>query len=219
LTFDTLLDDIEYARRELGLSKCIVVGHSVHGLLALEYAKKYKEHVSHCVMIGTPPDMRERGFAMAQENWEEFAPPERKEAYELNMAQMPDEELNKLPRDKWFVQMNIRNAPKSWYNYNFDSGYLWEGVQPNVYVLDQVYLKFAREVDVSQGLESFDLPVLLAYGRFEFLVAPVHSWNFLRNKFSQLNICIFENSAHSPHYEESERFDDQLLKWLSTEKF
>lgn len=77
-----------------------------------------------------------------------------------------------------------------------------------------MHLRFAREVDVSQGLESFDLPVLLVYGRFEFLVAPVQSWDPLRSKFKNLTVRIFEKSAHSPQYEESDLFDAELLKWL-----
>lgn len=214
LTFDTLLDDIEHIRQKLGLKKCVVIGHSAHGLLALEYAKKHEEHVSHVVIIGMPPHMREDHITMAQNNWEESVWPERKAAFDRNIEHMPDEKLNQLPRDEWFLHMNFRNVPKSWYNYNFDSAPLWEGVKPNAHILDQMYLRFAREIDVSQGLETFSLPVLLAYGRFEFLVAPVHSWDPLRPKFKKLTVRIFEKSAHSPQYEEAELFDAELLKWL-----
>ena len=158
--------------------------------------------------------MRPDHITMAQNNWEDSVWPERKAAFDRNMKLMPDEKLNQLPRDQWFLQMNFRNIPKSWYDYNFDSTPLWQGVKPNTHVLDQMYLRFAREVDVSQGLESLDLPVLLAYGRFEFLVAPVHSWDLLRPKFKNLTVRIFEKSAHSPQYEEAELFDAELLKWV-----
>lgn len=214
LTFETLLNDLERVRQKLDLKKCVVIGHSAHGLLALEYAKKYKEYVSHVVIIGMPPHMRPDHIAMAQRNWDDSVWPERKSAFERNMKLMPDEKLNQLPRDAWFLQMNFRNVPKSWYDYNFDSTPLWEGVKPNTNILDQMYLRFAREIDVSQGLESFDRPVFLAYGRFEFLVAPVHSWDNLRPKFKNLTVRIFEKSAHSPQYEEAELFDAELLKWL-----
>lgn len=215
LTFDTLLDDLECCRQQLRLEKCIVIGHSVHGLLALEYAKKYKEHVSHVVIIGMPPHMKPNHIEMAQHHWDESVWPERKAAFERKMKLMPDEKMNQLPRDQWFLQMNFRNVPKSWYDYNFDATPLWQGVKLNTHVLDQMYLGFACEVDISQGLESLDLPVLIAYGRFEFLVAPVHSWDHLRPKFKNLTIRIFEKSAHSPQYEEAELFDAELLKWLA----
>lgn len=214
LTFETLLDDLEHIRQALGLKKCIVIGHSAHGLLALEYAKKHKEHVSNVVIIGMPPHMKQDHIAMAQSYWDESVWPERKAAFERNMKLMPDEKLHQLPRDQWFLQMNFRNVPKSWYDYNFDSKPLWEGVKPNTHVLDQMYLRFAREVDISQGLESLAIPVLLMYGRFEFLVAPVHSWDTLRPKFKDLTVRIFEKSAHSPQHEEPDLFDAELLKWL-----
>jgi proline iminopeptidase len=214
LTFETLLDDIERVRHKLGLTTCIIIGHSAHGLLALEYAKKYKGHVSHVVIIGMPPHMRPDHVAMAQRNWDESVWPERKAAFERNLKLLPDEKLNQLPKEQRFLQMNIRNIPKSWYDYHFDSTPLWEGVKPNIKILDQMYFRFVREVDVSQGLESLDLPVLLVYGRFEFLVAPVHSWDSLRPKFKDLTVRIFEKSAHSPQYEEPDLFDIELLKWL-----
>ncbi len=219
LSFDSLLEDIECFRQQLSVEKCIVIGHSAHGLLALEYAKKYQKHVLGAVIIGMPPHMGPEHIAMAQNNWEESVCPERKAAFERNMMQMPDEKLNQLPKDQWFLQMNFRNVPKSFYNYNFDSTSLWEGVQPNTHVLDQMYLRFAREVDVSQDLESLDLPVLLIYGRFEYLVAPVHSWDPLRPKFKNLRVRIFEKSAHSPQYEEASLFDAELLKWLEETNF
>ena len=96
LTFETLLDDIERVRQQLGLKKCVIIGHSAHGLLALEYAKKYKEHVSHVVIIGMPPHMKPDHIAMAQRNWDESVWPERKAAFERNMKLMPDEKMNQL---------------------------------------------------------------------------------------------------------------------------
>lgn len=214
LTFDVLLEDLEHMRQKLGLKKCIIIGHSAHGLLALEYAKKYQEHVSHVVIIGMPPHMKENHMIMALNNWEESVCPERKAAFERNMQIMPDEKLNRLPREEWFLQMNFRNVPKGWYDYNFDSTILWEGIKPNICVLDQMYLKFARELDISKGLENLDLPVLVVYGRFEFLVAPVHSWDPFRCLFKNLTVKIFEKSAHSPQYEESNLFDAELLSWI-----
>lgn len=202
LSFDVFLDDIEQMRQKLSLKKSIVIGHSANGYLALEYAKKYKEYVSHVVMIGTPPHMGPDNLSMAERNWDESVWPERKAAFEQNMKIFSNEELSKLPQDQQFAKMNARNAPKNWYNYHFDSSFLWQGVKPNVKILDQMQLQFGREIDSSKGLESMDLPVMLAYGRFDFAVPPVQSWDPFRSKFKNLTVRIFEKSAHSPQYEE-----------------
>jgi len=213
-SFDVLLDDIEQIRQKLSLKRCIVIGHSANGRLALEYAKKHRESVSQVVMIGTPPHVGPDHIAMAQRNWDESVWPERKAVFQQNMQRFSDEELRKLSRDQQFFKMNLRNVPKNWYDFHFDSGILWQGVKPNIKILDQMHHQFGRDVDLSKGIELLDCSVMLAYGRFDFAVAPVQSWDPLRPKFKDLTVRIFEKSAHSPQYEESDLFDMELLKWL-----
>lgn len=65
-----------------------------------------------------------------------------------------------------------------------------------------------------KDLDAAGLPLLLVYGRFEFLVAPVYSWDPVRPKFKNLTIRIFEKSVHSPQYEQPDLFDPELLNWL-----
>ncbi|MFH7029493.1 MAG: alpha/beta fold hydrolase [Heteroscytonema crispum UTEX LB 1556] len=40
---ELLVDDIELLRQELGFEKFVMIGHSGHAFIALEYAKKYPE--------------------------------------------------------------------------------------------------------------------------------------------------------------------------------
>jgi proline iminopeptidase len=40
---DLLVDDIELMRRELGFDRVVIIGHSGHAFMALEYAKKYPD--------------------------------------------------------------------------------------------------------------------------------------------------------------------------------
>jgi proline iminopeptidase len=47
----TLVEDIEALRRELGVPKIALIGHSFGGLLALEYGAKYPERTSHIVFV------------------------------------------------------------------------------------------------------------------------------------------------------------------------
>jgi proline iminopeptidase len=58
------------------------------------------------------------------------------------------------------------------------------------------------------------MPVLLALGRYDYLVPPAYLWEGVRDKFSNLTIRIFEKSSHAPHLEEPELFDKELLEWL-----
>lgn len=47
----TLVEDIEGLRRTLGVPKIALLGHSFGGLLALEYATKYPQNVSHLIFV------------------------------------------------------------------------------------------------------------------------------------------------------------------------
>ncbi len=55
LTFDVLAADLEAIRADLGLPQVAVLGHSILGILAIEYAQRCPEHVSHVIAVGTPP--------------------------------------------------------------------------------------------------------------------------------------------------------------------
>src|SRR4051812_13056082 len=49
----TLIEDIEALRRTLGVPKLAVMGHSFGGVLALEFAARHPESVSHLILVST----------------------------------------------------------------------------------------------------------------------------------------------------------------------
>ncbi|OJU79996.1 MAG: hypothetical protein BGO10_01410 [Chlamydia sp. 32-24] len=214
LSLDTFIDDIEQVRKKLNIESLIMVGHSAHALLALEYAKKYPKYVSHVVMIGISPNLSPEMAQAAERNWQESVWPERKEVLQARIKELPDEELQKLAPAERFVAWCIRRAPQTWYDYHFNSSSLWEGIIPNLSMLDYFYGVALRDLDITKGLENFNKPVLLALGRFDFILAPASVWDPIRSKFQNLTVRIFEHSGHSPHYEEASLFENELLQWI-----
>jgi proline iminopeptidase len=212
---DKLLDDVERARRALGLGRIVVIGHSGHAFMALEYAKKYPENVSHVVMIGIAPDLSAASDEATEQYWRDSVSPERKAVLEENLRRLPDEELAKLPPDQQFIKSYVRDGPRIWYDPRFDSSPLWEGVELNIDMMNYVWGTVFRDIDITEGLDTFDRPVFLALGRYDFLVAPPSSWNPIRSKFQNLTVRVFERSGHTPQYEEATLFDEELLRWLS----
>ena len=45
ISIETYSDDIEQVRQVLGLDDVVVIGTSLHGTIALEYARRHPEHV------------------------------------------------------------------------------------------------------------------------------------------------------------------------------
>lgn len=211
---DTLIDDVEHTRQKLGLDRVAVLGHSGHALMALEYAKKYPANVSHVIMIAMAPDLSIASAAASERYWQESVSPERKAVMEENLRRLPDEALAQLPLREQFIKNYVRNGPRIWYDPQFDSSPLWEGVEVNRDMIDYVWGRVFREIDITQGLAAFDRPVFLALGRYDFLVAPPSTWDPLRPKFRDLTVRVFERSGHTPQYEEAALFDAELLRWI-----
>ena len=154
---DKQLEDIEQARLDLGLGRIAVIGHSIHSIMALEYAKRYPENVSHVVMIGPPVFNTASDQAMDQ-YWQEFASPERKAAMEEKLRRLPDEQLAQLRPGQRFIRSYIRDSPLAWYDLRFDASALWEGVEVND---DYSRAQGFRDIDITQGLDIFDQPINL----------------------------------------------------------
>jgi proline iminopeptidase len=51
ISFDRHVEDLELLRRELGLDRMVLVGHSMGAVLASAYATKYPEHIERLVLV------------------------------------------------------------------------------------------------------------------------------------------------------------------------
>ena len=212
---DTLVDDIERVRRALGLGRVAVMGHSGHAFMALEYAKKYPAHVSHVIMIGVAPDFGEANARAIEQYWQATASADRKAAMAANLQRIPDAALDRLPPRDRFVTSYVRDGPRAWYDPRFDASGLWERVEINMDMLNHVWGRTFAQIDIARGLDTLDKPVFLALGRFDYLVAPPHTWDRVRPAFRDLTVRIFERSGHTPQYEEAAHFDAELIGWMT----
>ncbi len=209
---DYILADIERFRQHLGLEQVIVVGHSGHGYMALEYAKQHPQHVSHVVLMATSPSHSDAHRELTEGHFAETVCPERKSKLDRDLRELPSE-LAAHP-DKRFITFCLRLGARSWADPNFDATPLWEGVHVNMAGIDYLWGEVFRDLHIRHGLENFDIPVFLALGYLDYLVAPYFAWAPYHPHFRDLTVRIFESSSHTPQLEESENFEGELLRWL-----
>lgn len=211
--FDAVLDDIERMRRHLGLDRFAILGHSGHGYMVLEYAKRHPRHVSHVVMVGTGPSHSAPHMALADRRWEEMVAPERKAIFEREMAELGGD-ITARPEER-FKSLLIRLGAKSWHLPAFDAAPLWRDVTVNNLVFDHLWGEVFRDIDIGNRLDRLAMPVLLALGQSDYLVAPAETWHAYRKGFPDLTVRMFEKSGHTPQLEESDLFDETLLSFLA----
>lgn len=208
LIFDVLADDLEAVRAALGVEKIAVLGHSILGVLALEYGRRRPESVSHVITVGTPP----RGDmvwlqAKATASFEADASEERKRVLRENLAA--------LPQGASLTQMLIATTPARFYEPRFDAAALFAEAEFKPQMFAHLLGALTREWDVTSESDSLRVPVLLAHGRYDYTV-PCASWNGLVEKLPTATMEIFERSGHHPFVEEPDRFAKVVAKWMAT---
>jgi proline iminopeptidase len=60
------IEDLESVRRHFGFNSIAVLGHSWGGVLAMEYATRYPDRVSHLILVDTAPASAEDWLALRQ---------------------------------------------------------------------------------------------------------------------------------------------------------
>lgn len=209
-TLDTILSDIEKARSELKLEKMIILGHSIHSLIAYEYARKHTAKVSHIVMIGSPACQSNMQQEDAINNMWKTASAERKKLMNENWKKLG------LMKNLSPAQFEIKNyclmAPKYWYDMTYDAKWLWKDMTLNTDILHSLYESIFRDYFIFRKERSVPASTFVAMGKYDY-VDPYTLWDGLED-IPGLTIRLFEKSGHTPQLEESALFDTELLKWL-----
>lgn len=211
-TLETLINDIENIRQHLNIERMIVIGHSGHAYMAQAYAKKYPQHVTHLVLIAAGPDQSPASHTAAEHYFNDSVCNERKAYLQEQLTDLP-EALAADPEHR-FITFCLKLGARSWYDYRYNASHLWENVYTNMPVIDRFWGEIFRDIDITHDIDKLSMPVILMLGRYDYLVAPFFTWNPLRAKFKDLTVRVFEQSGHTPQYEQPEAFDRELLEFL-----
>jgi proline iminopeptidase len=205
LTFDVLADDLDAVRAALGVGRLAVLGHSIVGMLAVEYARRRPETVSHAIMVGTPPrgDMTALQVSTAA-YFEQHASDERKRILRDNVAALSPASP---PQQAMFAQTPLR-----FFDPHFDALPLFAGAEPRPEMLMHLLGTLAPTWDVTAG-SALRARLLIAHGRYDYTV-PHLLWDAVLPALPTATKQIFEASGHQPFVEEPERFIAELTAWL-----
>lgn len=212
ITLDTYTNEIEQARTQVGFERSVVIGHSHHGNLALEYAKRYPANVSHVVLIGSPPCNVETTIQGGEQYWTEHASEARKATLRENWAALDREALEAMSPEHAFVTRYVADGPKYWYDPAYNASSLWKGVPVHLDII-KLFRGFFTGYELSWDPERLRAPVLVVMGRHDHVV-PHILWDEVLPKLRNVTFHLFERSGHTPQLEESELFDRVLLEWV-----
>lgn len=211
LTRQTFADDIEHVREALSLDRVTVIGHSIHGNFALDYAARYPDHVERVVVIGSPPVGLAKMGEASRNYWADEASAERKQQLEANWAAR-GAEIEQMSREESFVATYVTNGPYYWADPAFDCTELWKGVYVNVPVSDRVFGPMFAEYGLPTD-PPIDVPVLVVMGRHDYVV-PHALWDTELDKLPHHDYLLLDGSGHTPQFEQPDAFDAKLLEFM-----
>jgi proline iminopeptidase len=210
LTFDVLADDLESIRAALGVEKIAVFGHSILGVLAIEYGRRCPKSVSHVITAGTPPkgDMTWLA-AQAAAFFEQDASEDRKRALRENLA--------KLPPGATMGQVTFAQTPTRFFDARLDVAPLFAEAEVKPALFAHILGDLTRTWDVTVAADTLRVPIFLAHGRYDYTV-PYTLWDGVADKIPAATVQIFDRSGHHPFFEEPDRFTASVIEWMSGQR-
>ena len=202
---------IEAVREGLQLEDFILIGHSIHGAVAWEYARRYPEHVSHLVVIGSPNIFANQVFYDAAAELWETADLERKRAWDAAVAAARPE-IERATPDRQMVLNYVSNGAMYWYDHHYDASWLWEGMPIQMDLTNKLFGEIFHDYRMFESREKIPFPMLVVLGRYDYVI-PYTTWDREKGR-RNLTISIFDKSGHTPQLEESGKFDELLLTWI-----
>jgi proline iminopeptidase len=209
-TVDAAVEEVEAVRRFLGQPKIILVGGSIFGTVALAYAQRFPDNVSHVIAFGCTPEVSDESRKASEAYWEEDAVVLRKGTYVKNWADLTHEAL--LQRDPFeaFVDSVVADAPKRIYNFTYREQWLLAGCEVNRPLMRQL---FGGTYSLRKDSRKIRPPVLLITGRYDYLSSPTQ-WKDFQDLFLDLTYKPFDLCGQNPEIEMVDAFDRQTLTWL-----
>ncbi len=215
-TLDSIMNELEKLRISLELNKIAVFGHSGTVLLALEYAKRYPNNISHLVLMAAGPKwwQYEDYKKKQKEYWSSAAKPSRKEILKLNHEKiLAGEEFSKANAQEQLIMTMNAEAPRYAYDPRMEWNFLWENTTINTEFVYHVWNDVLKDVDQTPFLSGIVCPVFISMGKYDFQNPPT-LWDGVIEKFPNCMLHIFEKSGHFPNFEEQDLFDKKLIEWI-----
>jgi proline iminopeptidase len=196
MTMDNLTADADALRQALGFEKWAVLGHSFGGHVALEYALRYPQSLSHLILMSTGGDQW----------WVNHNAPEllRKRGFNASTVEAARRFFNgQITRDE-FLSFNMKfNRAYSYRNNPLDmvkgilSGHMPK-FQPDALIFGYSHTLMGWKV--MDRLNEIHIPTLVIAGRFDFLFPTEHQVQ-LASGIPGAHLEIIECAGHNPHME------------------
>ena len=210
LTFENCAADTEALRKQLGIDKWAIIGHSFGGMVALEYALRYPNHLSHLILLDTGSNInlikKEASKQLIQLGYNKIAI---KFAHRLYNGQLNKYEIFVallLIGNAYFYKTTLQNIVQIAKGKN------------NISILFKWFKNISSyDWDVSLKLKGISCPTLVIAGIQDFLFPPKHQ-QFIAEQIPNSKLKIIEYAGHYAPLEKTKEIVDIVQEFMSCSK-
>jgi len=211
-TTSNLLSDLEAVRKDLGVQKVWLMGHSKGGALVLNYAFQNKDKVNSIILIdasggvNSPPEKMQTIMKQKQdEPW--FA-----SAAEY-FTREPRDEIDWITGTKAVMPMFFSTTD----NFEKNKDVLMETSLSYHAFKGQNYW-YDCENELATKLNKIDIPILVVVGMNDFICGPYVA-KYLHRELSYSKLLPVEDAGHFPWMEQPELFFKGIKEFLPKMKY
>ncbi|MFA2818172.1 alpha/beta fold hydrolase [Bacillus wiedmannii] len=217
-----LIEDCEELRKALQIEKWSVIGHSFGGYVALLYASIYPSSIEKIIFEGPTFDfaltskslLQKTGNLLKKYGKEEVA----EECLAYSSSNASSEELLeayiRLSDELEEKRMEIYNNKEDVTDESLYSDEEWEVFSNRSKIhFDRLKVEGAFHTSLLPKIKDITNPMLLIVGKYDAVTCEKQIETF--NKDARNGKCIaFEESGHTPHYEEADRYAELVIQFL-----
>ncbi|MBZ4224559.1 alpha/beta fold hydrolase [Bacillus wiedmannii] len=217
-----LIEDCEELKKVLQIEKWSVIGHSFGGYLALLYASIYPSSIEKIIFEAPTFDFALTSRALLQKTGHLLKKYGKEEVAEESIAYSSSNATSEELLEAYIRLSNeLEENRTEIYNYKEDvtdeslySDEEWEVFLNRSKIhFDRLKVEGAVHTSLLQKIKDIQNPMLLIVGKHDAVTCEKQIEIF--NKDAQNGDCIvFEESGHTPHYEEADRFAEIVIQFL-----
>jgi proline iminopeptidase len=204
VTIDSELDDLDRVRRHLGLKAVAVLGHSWGGVLAMEYAARHPDRLTHLILMNTAPASYEDRLAFRRHVGQVRSAAD-VEAMQA-IAATPEFRAGDPAADAQYYRIHFRPAvgepelldrlvPRLRRNFTPARVLLARAIEDRLY--DQTWS--APGYDLRPALRHLSVPTLVLHGEHD--IVPVEPAAHIAGAIPGARLVVLPGRGHFAHLE------------------
>jgi proline iminopeptidase len=211
MTFENLTADADALRQTLGFDQWTVLGHSFGGNVALEYALRYPQNLSHLVLMNTGGDQwwvnRNVPEILAKRGYRPSAVEAARRFY--NGQFTPSEFLSLFMKfgGAYFYHLDLLGLAR---DVIFGPH---QKTRPEATIFG--YTHTLKDWTVMDRLSEIQVPTLVLAGRYDFLFPPEHQ-AILADRLPNAQLELIERAGHNPQMEQTAEVIEEIRRFMRT---